>query len=283
MSKIEKWTTIIRPRRSGTFVDLRQVWAYRDLLFMLIKRDFVTYYKQTILGPIWFFIQPIFTTLVYVFVFGNVAGISTDGTPKILFYLSGVTMWNYFADSFNKVSTTFKDNQQIFGKVFFPRIIVPLAIVSSNLMKFSVQVMLFSMFLIYYLLGTESTIHLNSTAFLFPLLIVIMAGLGLGLGMIITALTTKYRDLVFLIQFGIQLLMYSTPVIYPLSTMPEKYKLIIQVNPMTGVLETFRHGFLGAGSFSVTLLLYSVLATIIIVLTGSYIFNKTEQNFIDSV
>ncbi|MCO4819834.1 MAG: ABC transporter permease [Bacteroidetes bacterium] len=264
-------------------LNLKEVWGYKDLLMMFVKRDFVTYYKQTILGPIWFFIQPIFTTLVYVFVFGNIAGLSTDGVPKVLFYLSGVTIWNYFADSFNKVSTTFKDNQQIFGKVYFPRIITPLSIVSSNLIKFTIQLLLFFGFLSYYLISGEDSISLNSVALLLPLLVGLMAGLGLGLGMMITSLTTKYRDLVFLLQFGIQLLMYATPVIYPLSTMPEKYKIFIQLNPMTGIIETFRYGFLGSGSFSSMLLLYSTLSTLILLLLGTYIFNKTEQNFIDTV
>ena len=282
-SKQEMWTSVIKPKRPNTLIDFKEVWSYKDLLWMFVKRDFVTFYKQTVLGPIWFFIQPIFTTLVYVFIFGNVAGISTDGVPKILFYLSGVTVWNYFSESFNKVSTTFRDNQQIFGKVYFPRIITPLSIVSSNLIKFGVQFLLFLSFLIYYRVATDALLEINIVVLTLPLLILLMAGLGLGLGMIITALTTKYRDLVFVIQFGVQLLMYSTPIIYPLSTMPEKYKLLIQLNPMTGIIETFRNGLLGSGSFSPSLLLYSVISTIVILLLGTYIFNRTEQNFIDSV
>lgn len=278
-----KWTTIIEPFQTNIILSFKEVWNYKDLLIMLVKRDFVTYYKQTILGPIWFFIQPILTTLVYVFVFGNIVGLSTDGIPKILFYLSGVTIWNYFADSFNKVSTTFRDNQLIFSKVYFPRIITPLSIVSSSLIKFLIQFLLFLGFLGFYILTQNATISINHYALLLPILVMLMAGLGLGLGMMITSLTTRYRDLIFLIQFGVQLLMYATPVIYPLSTMPLKYKIFIQLNPMTGIIETFRFGFLGSGNFSWALLLYSILSTLLLLFLGTYIFNKTEQNFIDTI
>lgn len=279
----EKWDTVIVPQHSLFTLNLREVWRYKDLLIMFVKRDFVTYYKQTILGPIWFFIQPIFTTLIYIFIFGRIAGISTDGVPQLVFYLLGVTSWTYFADCFNKVATTFKENQDIFGKVYFPRLITPLSIVVSNLIKLAIQMALFLCFWVYYLLFTENTIQPSLTLLLFPLMILMMAGLGLGAGMIITSYTTKYRDLVFLLQFGIQLLMYATPVVYPLSVIPEKYVWWIMANPMTGIIETLRHGFLGSGSFSLGLFAYSLGFTLVLLLVGTFIFNKTEKNFMDTV
>ena len=274
---------VIKPQSSLISLNLKEVWRYRDLLFMLIKRDFVTYYKQTILGPLWFFIQPIFTTVIYVFVFGNLAGISTDGLPQPLFYMAGITIWNYFADCLNKVSTVFKDNQGIFGKVYFPRLVTPLSIVVSNLIKFGIQFLLFLAFMAYFGLATDATFSINGYALLLPVLIILLAGLGLGLGMIITSLTTKYRDLVFLLTFGIQLLMYATPVIYPLSAAPEKYQWIIALNPITAIVETFRYGFLGAGQFDIYLLSYSIAFSVIIILIGTIIFNKTEKSFMDTV
>ncbi len=279
----QNWDTVIEPKHSIFTLNLKEVWKYRDLLVMFVKRDFITVYKQTILGPIWFFIQPIFTTLIYIFVFGRVAGLSTDGLPQSLFYLSGVTAWTYFSTCFTKVATTFNDNQNVFGKVYFPRLVTPLSIVLSNLLRFGVQMLLFLCFLFYYLLFTDANVNPNWALSLLPILILTMAGLGLGMGMIITSYTTKYRDLVFLLQFGVQLLMYATPIIYPLSMMPEKYAWIIQLNPMTGIVETFRYAFLGAGSFSWGLLGYSIGFTIVITLIGTMIFNKTEKNFMDTV
>lgn len=279
----EQWDSIIEPKHSLLSLNFKEVWKYRDLLMMFVKRDFVTFYKQTILGPIWFFMQPIFTSLTYVIIFGRIAGLSTDGLPQILFYLSGVTAWNYFSDCLNKVSTVFKDNQAIFGKVYFPRIVTPLAIVTSNLMKFGIQFGLFLVFLMYYLFFTDTNINVQPEALLTPIFILIMAALGLGLGMIITSMTTKYRDLVFLLTFGIQLLMYATPVIYPLSTIPESYQWLLKLNPMTGILEGFRYGFLGQGSFTWELLAYSGGVTTLLFLIGTIIFNKTEKNFMDTV
>ncbi|UXX81114.1 ABC transporter permease [Reichenbachiella carrageenanivorans] len=276
------WDTIILPERGLLDIHFREIWKYRDLLRMFVKRDFVTYYKQTILGPLWFFIQPIFTTLTYMLVFGNVAKISTDGMPQILFYMSGVTAWNYFSECFNKTSTVFKDNQAIFGKVHFPRLITPLSIVISNLVKFAIQLLLFISILAYYL-WTGSTVQPNMALLLTPVLILLMAALGLGAGMIITSLTTKYRDLVFLLQFGIQLLMYATPVIYPLSTIPDKYQWIIMANPMSGIIETFRYAFLGSGQLNWQLLGYDAFITVVILIAGILVYNKTERSFMDTV
>ena len=277
------WDIEIKPTRSLLNIDFKQLWQYRDLLLMFVKRDFVTIYKQTILGPLWFFIQPIFTALIYTFIFGNIANISTDGLPKILFYMSGTICWNYFADCLNKTATVFKDNQHIFGKVYFPRLITPLSIVVSGLLKLGVQLLLFICFLIFYHFFTDVNLQLNVEILLFPLLIILMGALGLGFGMIITSLTTKYRDLVFLLQFGVQLLMYATPVIYPLSSMPEKYKWIIVLNPMTSIIETFRYGVLGEGSFNWFYLVYTVVFAISILCIGTIIFNKTEKDFMDTI
>jgi lipopolysaccharide transport system permease protein len=261
---------------------LKDTWEYRDLLWLLVRRDFVSFYKQTILGPLWFFIQPLFTTIIYTLVFGNIAGISTDALPKPLFYMAGITAWNYFSDCITKTSTVFRDNANIFGKVYFPRLIMPLSIVISNLVRFGVQLLLFVGFMAYYSLS-GAAIHPNVYILLFPVLVILMAALGLGSGMIISALTTKYRDLAFLVTFGIQLLMYATTVIYPLSSAPADYKWLVIANPMTAIIETFRYGFLGTGSFSWALLGYSAVSTLIILMAGVLIFTKVEKNFVDTI
>lgn len=264
---------------------LNEIWAYRDLLWLLVRRDFVSFYKQTILGPLWFFIQPLFTTIIFTFIFGNLAGISTDGLPKPLFYMAGITAWNYFADCLTKTSTVFRDNAGIFGKVYFPRLIMPLSIVVSNLVRFGVQMLLFLILMTYYLL-TGAQFSISWAIFLFPLIVMLMALLGLGAGMIISAMTTKYRDLAFLVGFGVQLLMYATTVIYPLSTAIEKYPKyawIIEYNPMTPIIETFRYGFLGEGSFSWSSIGYATGATFLLLFFGIIIFNKVEKNFVDTV
>lgn len=261
---------------------IRDTWEYRDLLWLLVRRDFVSFYKQTILGPLWFFIQPFFTTIIYTLVFGNIAGISTEGLPKPLFYMAGITAWNYFADCITKTSTVFRDNASIFGKVYFPWLIMPLSIVISNVVRFGVQMMLFLCFMLYFFLN-GAHLHPNLYLFFFPFLVLLMATLGLGAGMIISALTTKYRDLAFLVTFGIQLLMYATTVIYPLSSAPAGYKWIIIANPMTAIIETFRYGFLGQGSFSWSMLGYSTVFTICTLLLGTIIFTKVEKNFVDTV
>jgi len=277
------WT--IEAKASLFDLKLNEVWAYRDLLVLLVRRDFVSFYKQTILGPLWFFIQPLFTTIIFTFIFGNLAGISTDGLPKPLFYMAGITAWNYFADCLTKTSTVFRDNAGIFGKVYFPRFIMPLSIVVSNLVRFGVQMLLFVMLMAYYYF-TGAHFNISWAICLFPVVVILMALLGLGSGMIISAMTTKYRDLAFLVGFGVQLLMYATTVIYPLSTALTKYPdyaWIIEYNPMTPIIETFRYGFLGEGSFSWGSLGYATGVTTALLLFGVVIFNKVERNFVDTV
>ncbi|TKC60963.1 ABC transporter permease [Pedobacter hiemivivus] len=281
----EDWDIEIKPLNNLLDLKLKDVWHYRDLLLLLVKRDFVSFYKQTILGPLWFFIQPLFTTIIFTFVFGNMAGISTDGLPQPLFYMAGITTWNYFAECLNKTSTVFKDNANLFGKVYFPRLIMPLSIVASNLVRFGVQMLLFLLMMLFYL-GTDVQFSPNRYILLFPLLVVLMACLGLGLGMIISAMTTKYRDLAFLVTFGVQLLMYATTVIYPLSTALDKYPTyawIIEYNPMTSIIEAFRYGFLGKGSFSWQSLGYCTTITLSIMVIGLIVFNKVEKTFVDTV
>ncbi len=278
----QKWDLEIKPKNDLLKLNLIDVWHYRDLLVLLVRRDFVSFYKQTILGPLWFFLQPVLTTIMFTLVFGKMGGFSTDEIPQPLFYLAGVTLWNYFAECLTKTSTVFTANASLFGKVYFPRLIMPLSIVASNLVRFAVQFLLFIFVLIFYLVK-GANIHLTFAAALFPLLIILMAGMGLGLGMIISAMTTKYRDLSFLITFGVQLLMYATTVIYPLSAAPEKYRWLISANPMTSIIETFRYGFLGKGTFSWYSLSYTTLVTFLLVLFGTIVFNKVEKNFIDTV
>ena len=278
----KEWDLVIEPQSSLFELHLKDVWRYRDLLWLLVKRDFVSFYKQTILGPLWFFIQPLFTTIIFTFIFGNLAGLSTDGLPQPLFYMAGITAWNYFADCLTKTSTVFKDNANIFGKVYFPRLIMPLSIVVSNLVRFGVQMLLFFLMMAYYAYEGGSFTP-NAYVLLFPVLVLLMALLGLGLGLIITALTTKYRDLAFLITFGVQLMMYGTTVIYPLSAAPAKYKTLIELNPMTGIIEAFRYGFLGQGEFTVNSFGYSVAFTLLALVLGVIIFNKTEKTFVDTV
>ena len=278
----KEWDLVIEGTSSLFDFKFRDIWRYRDLLGMFVKRDFVSFYKQTILGPLWFFIQPLFTTIVFTFVFGRLAGISTDGLPQPLFYLAGITAWNYFADCLTKTSTVFRDNANIFGKVYFPRLILPLSIVASNLVRFGVQMLLFlGMMGYYYWQGAAFTP--TWALLMFPVLVLMMALLGLGFGLIITAMTTKYRDLAFLVTFGVQLLMYTTTVIYPLNAAPEKFKKIIELNPMTGIIEAFRFSFLGKGEFSTWSVGYSAIITLIALILGIVIFNKTEKTFVDTV
>lgn len=275
----------IEPKAKLFYLNLREIWQYRDLLGMYIKRDIITFYKQTILGPVWFFVQPVFTTIIYMFVFGGLAGISTDGIPQPLFYLAGITLWNYFSESLTKTSETFMTNQAVFGKVYFPRLIAPLSIIISGLIKMFIQFGLF-IFVYIYFVATKVNVHPNVYAFLFPLLILILAALSLGFGIIITSLTTKYRDLRFLISFAIQLWMYATPVIYPLSVMEgnyEKYIWLIKANPLTSVMETFKFGFLGEGSFSWVSLGYSTLFSFLILIIAILIFNRVERSFMDVI
>ena len=278
----KNWDLEIKPKRHIFDINFKEIWDYRDLLMMFVKRDIVTVYKQTVLGPVWFFIQPIMTMFVYIFVFGNIAGISTDGIPKALFYLSGIVLWNYFSESFTQTSDTFAQNAQIFGKVYFPRLIMPMSKVVSGLIKFAIQSSLFFALYSFYLLTTD-VLHPNITILITPLLVLLMAGMGFGFGIIFSSLTTKYRDLKFLIQFGIQLLMYATPIIYPMSTIPEKMRFYLELNPIAHIIEAFKFAFLGAGEFSVGGIVYASIFTITTLILGVLIFNKTEQSFMDTV
>lgn len=278
----EEWDLEIKPTANLFDLHLKDLWHYRDLLLLLVRRDFVSFYKQTIFGPLWFFIQPIFTTIIFTFIFGKMAGMSTEGIPPPLFYLTGTVAWNYFADCLTKTSTVFRDNAAIFGKVYFPRLIMPLSIVMSNLVKFGVQFLLFIILMAWYKFQGEA-VNPNLYILLFPVIVLLMALLGLGMGLIVTAMTTKYRDLAFLIAFGVQLMMYATPVIYPLSAAPARYASIIALNPLSGLVETFRHGFLGSGHFYAGYFWYSVIFTIIVFFIGLIVFNKVEKNFVDTV
>ena len=279
------WTEIIEPQHSLFDLKLKNVWQNRYLLSMFVRRDFVANYKQTILGPLWFFIQPLLTSLTFLFIFNKAAGIKTGTIPAILFYLAGLSCWNYFAECMNKTATVFKDNASLFGKVYFPRLIVPLSIMMSNLIRFGIQFVLFLAFYFYYLVTAPELIHPNKFILLTPFLLILMAGFGLGLGMIISALTSKYRDLIFLMAFGTQLLMYVTPVIYPLSlkSIPSQYRTYLELNPLAPILETFRYAFLGEGAFSWGMLGYSTIWMVVLLTLGVLIFNKVEKTFMDTV
>lgn len=278
----QEWDLHVKPQNSLFTLNLNNVWNYRDLLWLLVRRDFVAFYKQTILGPLWFFIQPLLTTLMFTLIFSKMGGFSTDSLPAPLFYLAGITVWNYFADCITKTSTVFKDNAAIFGKVYFPRLIMPLSIVVSNLVRFGVQIILFLLVIAFYALKGWR-FHPTWVIALFPVIVGLIAALSLGIGMVISAMTTKYRDLTFLITFGIQLLMYATTVIYPLSAAKAENRWLVAANPMTALIETFRYGFLGKGSFSWLLLGYSSVITCIFLFAGIIIFNKVEKNFVDTV
>jgi len=278
----QNWTEEIKSNSSLLSVNVQEIWHYRDLIYMLVKRDFITFYKQTILGPIWFFLQPILTSVIYLVLFGQVAKLSTDGLPQLAFYLSGITIWNYFSESLSKTSTVFRDNSGVFGKVYFPRLIMPLAIVVSGLMKFSIQFALFISVVLYYTF-VQQTIAPNIWVLATPYLILLMAAFALGLGMIFSSLTTKYKDLTFLLSFGIQLAMYATPVVYPISALPLNYRWMVEMNPLTGIFECFRYGYLGSGHFDPMSLVYSTICIFILFLIGVLIFNKVEKSFMDTV
>lgn len=276
------WTEIISPRTSLLDLRLGELWRYRDLIMMFVRRDFVATYKQTILGPIWFFIQPLLTTITFIIIFGRVAKISTEGIPMVVFYLAGITIWNYFSQTLTATSSVFTANAHIFGKVYFPRLTMPVSIVISNLVRFFIQFALFLGVWIYYLLK-GSTIHPTGLIALTPVLLALMGLLSLGLGMIFSSMTTKYRDLAMLLAFGVQLLMYATPVIYPLSSIPQRYKWLVLANPISAIVESFRYAFLGSGTFSWLYLGYSAFITLIILIMGTIIFNKVEKSFTDTV
>ncbi|MDR3574624.1 MAG: ABC transporter permease [Anaerolineaceae bacterium] len=281
-SEQKDWDLIIRPQRNLLDLRLGELWRYRDLVMLFVRRDFVSVYKQTILGPLWFLIQPLLTTIIFTVIFGNIAKLPTDGLPQFLFYMSGTVIWTYFSDCLTKTSGTFANNANLFGKVYFPRLAVPVSILISSLITFLIQFAFFLAFMLFFILqGTA--IHPNLWILFSPVLIFMMAGLGLGFGIIVSALTNKYRDLRFLVQFGVQLLMYATPVIYSASSIPARYRTLIAANPMTSIVETFRYAFLGAGSVNPGQLIYSFAFTIIIVIIGVVIFNRVEATFMDTV
>jgi len=279
----ENWDMIISPQRNLLDLRLGELVRYRDLVMLFVRRDFVSVYKQTILGPLWYLIQPILTTITFTVIFGKIASLPTDGLPQFLFYMSGTVVWSYFAACLTKTSETFVQNANLFGKVYFPRLAVPVSILISNLISFVIQFALFLLFIPYFVWrGSTIQAHWLWIA-LSPILVLMMAGLGLGFGIIVSSLTTKYRDLRFLVQFGVQLLMYATPVIYPVSSIPERFQWVILANPMTPIVEAFRYAFLGAGTVNTGLLLYSFGFMLVVVFIGSIIFNRVEQTFMDTV
>ncbi len=279
----EQWSLVVKPQSSIFDINLSEIWHYRDLLLLFVKRDIVSVYKQTILGPLWFFIQPVLTALTFSIVFGNMAGLSTDGKPAFLFYLAGITCWNYFADCLNQTSNTFVNNAAIFGKVYFPRLITPLSIIISSLIRFLIQFALFVGVFFYNWFNGEM-LQPNWMICLLPVLILLMGLMGLALGITISSFTTKYRDLRFLITFAVQLMMYATPVILPLSEFKGTMFLIVKYNPMTPIVETFKAAFLGTpASYELSGLLYSGGFTIVCLTIAIMIFNKVEKSFMDTV
>ena len=280
-NKNTEWTNVISSEHSLFKLNLKEVWDYRDLVYMFVKRDFVSSFKQTILGPLWFFINPIFTTVVYLIVFGNIANLSTDGAPKILFYLAGVTLWNYFSSSLGGTSNVFVGNAGIFGKVYFPRLVMPITIFISNLMRFGVQFLLFLVVFFYYWYKGEVTP--NWWVLFTPIFILMMSLFALGVGMIFSSLTTKYRDLSMLLTFGISLYMYATPVIYPTSMLSAKIQPYAKYNPLTGIFEGFKYAWMGVGEFNPIMLVYSTIIILILLAIGTVIFNKVEKGFMDTV
>jgi lipopolysaccharide transport system permease protein len=278
----DEWDLIIRPQRSWWDLRLGELWRYRDLIWLFVWRDFVAYYKQTVLGPLWYLIQPILTTVVFTVIFGNIAKLSTDGLPPFLFYLAGNTVWTYFSTCLTSTSNTFTVNANLFGKVYFPRLSIPVSIVVSNMISFAIRMVVFLGFLVYFILA-GFPIHPNLWILLLPVLLLIMAGMGLGLGIIVSSLTTKYRDLQQLVGFGVQLIMYGTPIIYPLSSIEGAWRWAILANPMTPIVEVFRLAFLGTSSLSPIYLIYSAVFVIIVMFVGTMIFNHVENTFMDTV
>ena len=278
----EQWDLVIEPKKKWYDLQIKELWRYRDLIALFIRRDFTARFKQTILGPLWFFIQPLITTIIFTIIFGQIARLPTDGLPQFLFYMSGTLMWSYFSNCFISSSDTFISNSYIFGKVYFPRLVMPVSVLVSNLITFSIQFFFFIAFFVYFKLnGAE--VFLTSWAFAFPLLLILEAGIGLGLGIIISSVTTKYRDLRYLVSFGVSLWMYATPIIYPVSTIPEDWQWVAAINPITPLIETFRAGFLGAGNASWAGLAYSAGFMLVVLFLGIVIFNRIEKTFIDTV
>ena len=279
----EKWTEVISAKRHLLDINLKELWQYRDLILLFVRRDFISTYKQTILGPIWLFLQPLLTTLTFYIVFTQIAQISTNNIDPILFYLSGITLWNYFSDCLNKTSNTFVSNAGIFGKVYFPRLTTPISIVLSNLIKLGIQLVLLIAVAAYRVIFNGITIEANWTLLLLPLLILILAIMGLGLGIIFSSLTTKYRDLSFLLTFAVQLLMYATPVIYPLNFTSGKLHTLISYNPLTPIMENFRYALFNVGAFDLKGLIYAGIFSLITLIFGIILFNKVEKSFMDTV
>lgn len=280
--EMEQWTTIIRPYHPWFQINLGELWQYRDLIQLFVWRDFVSQYKQTILGPLWFILQPLFTTLVFTVIFGKIAKIPTDGLPQFLFYFSGAICWGYFAECLTQTSQTFMANAGIFGKVYFPRLTVPVSKVISYIFKFFIQFALFLIFLFYYY-QRGAPVNPNLGVLALPLIILQMGILGIGCGLIVSSLTNKYRDLSLVVGFGVQLWMFATPVVYPLSQIPEKYRVYFALNPMTSVVEAFRSAFLGAGSLTAPYYLLGALITLAICFAGVILFNRIEKTFMDTV
>ena len=281
--KEQRWSEVIEPKRHLFDIRLKELWQYRDLILLFVKRDFIAQYKQTILGPVWLFLQPFFTTLTFYIVFTKIAAIPTDSIDPILFYLSGITLWNYFSDCLTKTSNTFLLNANVFGKVYFPRLVSPISIVISNLYKLGIQLLMFIAILIYKVIFSDQQFSPNLTLIVFPFSLFLLAILGLGLGIIFSSLTTKYRDLSFLLTFGVQLFMYITPVIYPVSYTSGWIKSIIQLNPLTPLMENFRYAFFSVGHFDLTGLIYATLFSFSTLGIGVLIFNQVEKNFMDTV
>jgi lipopolysaccharide transport system permease protein len=278
----DDWTLVIKPKKRLLDLDLKSLWRYRDLWYMYVRRDIVTFYKQTILGPLWFLIQPVLTTIMYMFVFGGLAKISTDGAPQPLFYLSGIMLWNYFSDSFNASSNVFTNNASVFGKVYFPRLVVPLAGLTSNLLKLLIQLVLFILVYIgYRIAGVQ--LPIRPALLLFPLLVLLLAFHALSWGLIISSVTSKYRDLKFLVAFGLQLFMYATPIIYPLSVATGRIRTALELNPLTPIFEAFKYGCLGCGTLSWGGLLYSTVFMLVMLFISLIVFNRVERNFMDTV
>jgi lipopolysaccharide transport system permease protein len=278
----EEWTLVIRPKSGWFDINFRELWQYRDLVRLFVKRNYSAMYKQTILGPLWFILSPLLTVLIFTIVFGNIAKIPTDNLPQFLFYMAGNTLWTYFAYCLNSTASTFTSNAVLFGKVYFPRLTMPLSTVIFGLISFFIQFVMFIGFVLYYT-ATSTSVKPNLYILITPLLVLMVALLGLGFGIIFSSLTTKYRDLTILISFGVQLWMYASPVVYPISGLSEEYKAIVMLNPMSPIIEAFRYAFLGAGSLSLPYLIYSGFVTLFVLGLGIIIFSRVEKTFIDTV
>lgn len=279
----QEWDLVISSKHKLLSLNLREIWRYRDLLFLFVKRDFIAQYKQTILGPFWHLISPVFTTLTYTFIFGNVAKLSTDGTPQLVFYMAGITIWNYFSQTLTSTGSTFLANASIFGKVYFPRMVSPLATVLSKSIQFAIQLLMLMFVVVYYNINGELQ-HFKWINLIYLPFVILLAGiLGLGVGIILSSVTTKYRDMNVLLGFGINLFMYATPVIYPLSSVPDRYRYLLEWNPATPIVELFRYIFTGTGTYSLGSIVYCTVVTVLILLSGILVFNKVEKTFMDTV